>query len=43
MNPTEHIFYLEGNNTTKIEFRHLSTLRESLRHKKAKITLLHRY
>ena len=42
MNPTEHIFYLEGNNTIEIGFRHLSTLRKSMKRKETKMTLLHR-
>ena len=37
MNPTEHIFYLEGNNTTKIGFRHLSSLGKSVKRNGAKI------
>ena len=34
MNPTKHIFYLEGNNTTKIgisSFVHLTEISEALR------------
>ena len=38
-----HIFYLEGNTTTKIGFRHVSTLRKSVKCKEEKLTLLHIY
>ena len=36
-------FYQEGNNTTKIGFRHFSILRKSMKRKEAKITLLDIY